>query len=61
VHRIGQDKSVVAVRLICPDTVEEKIMNMQHSKKALANDLIKTDDSFLKSMDKDGLLNLLGR
>jgi SNF2 family DNA or RNA helicase len=61
VHRIGQDKKVVAVRLICPDTVEEKIMNMQQSKKALANDLIKTDDSFLKSMGKDELLNLLGK
>ncbi|RYZ16606.1 MAG: DEAD/DEAH box helicase, partial [Sphingobacteriales bacterium] len=28
IHRIGQDKHVVAVRLICPDTVEEKIMLM---------------------------------
>jgi SNF2 family DNA or RNA helicase len=61
VHRIGQDKKVVAVRLICPDTVEEKIMNMQQSKKALANDLIKTDGSFLKSIGKDELLNLLGK
>ncbi len=37
-HRIGQDKKVIAVRLICPETVEEKIMKMQENKKLLADD-----------------------
>lgn len=58
-HRIGQDKKVVAVRLICPDTVEEKILHLQEHKRALAGDLIKTDGSFLKSLKKEDLLNLL--
>jgi hypothetical protein len=58
-HRIGQDKNIVAVRLICPGTVEEKIQLMQESKKDLANDLIKTDTSFLNSLSKTDLLNLL--
>src|SRR5690606_2948671 len=31
-HRIGQQKNVVAVRLICRDTVEEKIMHLQKKK-----------------------------
>lgn len=61
VHRIGQDKSVVAVRLICPDTVEEKIMDMQQSKRSLASGLIEAGDSFLRSMGKDELLKLLGK
>ena len=59
-HRIGQDKNIVAVRLICPDTIEEKIMHLQETKKSLANELIKADSSFLQSMSKNDLLDLLG-
>lgn len=58
-YRIGQQKNVVAVRLICPDTVEEKIMLMQESKKAIANDLIRTEESIFKSLSKKDLLELL--
>lgn len=58
-HRIGQDKNIMAVRLICPATVEEKIMLMQETKRDLANDLIKTDSSFLASLSKTDLLGLL--
>jgi SNF2 family DNA or RNA helicase len=42
-YRIGQKKNVIAVRLICPDTVEEKMMKLQAAKKELVDDLIKTD------------------
>ncbi|MEP6613865.1 MAG: DEAD/DEAH box helicase, partial [Mucilaginibacter sp.] len=59
-HRIGQDKKVVAVRLICPATVEEKIMLLQEAKTDLANDLIKTDASFFNSLNKNDLLGLVG-
>nr|WP_262919802.1 DEAD/DEAH box helicase [Niabella hibiscisoli] len=31
-HRIGQNKNVVAVRLICLNTIEEKIVNLQKKK-----------------------------
>ena len=55
-YRIGQKKNVVAVRLICPDTIEEKIMKLQESKKELVNDLIKTDASILKSLSKEDLI-----
>ena len=58
-YRIGQNKHVVAVRLICPDTIEEKIMKMQDSKKELVNDLIKTDQSVLKRLTKADLLDLV--
>jgi len=57
-HRIGQTKNVTAIRLICPDTVEEKIMKMQQSKKELAKNLITEDSSFLKSLSKENLLSL---
>lgn len=58
-YRIGQHKNVMAVRLICPDTVEEKIMLMQAGKKDLAQELIKTESSVFKSLSKKDLLNLL--
>jgi SNF2 family DNA or RNA helicase len=58
VHRIGQTKKIVAVRLICPGTVEEKIMKMQESKRELVRDLINTDSSFLTSLSKADLLDL---
>lgn len=59
-YRIGQEKNVVAVRLICPDTIEEKIMKLQNTKKDLAGDLIKTESSIYKSLSKKDLLDLFG-
>lgn len=59
-YRIGQKKNVVAVRLICPDTVEDKMMKLQQTKKELASDLVKTDASVFKSLSKDDLLGLFG-
>ncbi|KQB98591.1 DEAD/DEAH box helicase [Pedobacter sp. Hv1] len=58
-YRIGQHQNVMAVRLICPDTIEEKIMQLQETKKDLASDLIKTEDSIFKSLTKKDLLELI--
>ena len=57
-YRIGQKKNVVAVRLISPNTIEDKIIQLQDSKKDLVSDIIKTDESILKSIDKENLLSL---
>ena len=59
VYRIGQKKNVIAVRLICPDTLEEKMMKLQADKSKLANDLIKTEGSILKSLSKKELIEIL--
>lgn len=59
-YRIGQHKNVMAVRLICPDTIEEKIMKLQASKKDLVKNLIQTDGGFFKGLSKKELLGLLG-
>ncbi|CAM3977036.1 DEAD/DEAH box helicase [Mucilaginibacter galii] len=59
-YRIGQHKNVVAVRLICPNTVEEKMMQLQETKKELAGTLISSDASVFKSLNKTDLLSLLG-
>jgi len=57
-YRIGQQKNVVAVRLICPDTIEEKIIRLQETKKELAGKLISSDMIF-QSLSKTDLLWLL--
>lgn len=58
-YRIGQHKNVMAVRLICPDTIEEKIMMMQESKRDVASGLIKTEESIFKKLTKKDLLELI--
>lgn len=49
-HRIGQKNHVFAYKMICKDTIEEKILQMQAKKKSLATDLISTDNSFIKKL-----------
>lgn len=58
-YRIGQHQNVMAIRLICPDTIEEKIMLLQANKKNLVKNLIKTETSVFKSLTKKDLLDLL--
>ena len=58
-YRIGQKKNVVAVRLICPDTLEEKILKLQESKRSLSDQLIRTDQSFFQSMKKEDWVDIL--
>lgn len=58
-HRIGQNKNVVAVRLICLNTIEEKIVNLQKKKNKLTRDLVRADASFFNSLSKKELLGVL--
>ena len=57
-HRIGQDNKVFAYKLICKDTVEEKIVQLQKRKKKIASDIIKTDEAVFKSLKKEDILAL---
>jgi non-specific serine/threonine protein kinase len=49
-HRIGQEKKVFAYRMICRDTVEEKILQLQEKKKGLAADLVADEVGFTKQL-----------
>jgi len=52
-HRIGQTQKVFAYKMICKDTVEEKILQLQQKKKSLSNELISEEKSFIKKLTKD--------
>ncbi len=52
-HRIGQKNKIFAYKMICKDTVEEKIIALQQKKKQLANDLVTEDAGFIKKLTKD--------
>lgn len=59
-YRIGQDKKVMAYKMICQGTIEEKILDMQAKKKQLSADIVQTDESFVKSLDKKSIAALFG-
>ena len=54
-HRIGQTKNIFAYRMICKDTVEDKIIQLQERKRMLASELITDDDGFVKSLSKEDI------
>ena len=54
-HRIGQTKNIFAYRLICKDTIEEKMLILQERKRALASDLVSEDNAFLKKLTQDDI------
>jgi len=58
-HRIGQTKNIFAYRLICKDTIEEKMLLLQDRKRSLANDLVADDSAFLKRLTREDIAFLL--
>lgn len=51
-HRIGQTKNIFAYRMICIDTIEDKILQLQERKKILAKELISDENGFVKALTK---------
>lgn len=57
-HRIGQMKKVFAYRMICKDTVEEKILQLQERKRSLAADLVADEPGFVKQLTSEDVAYL---
>jgi SNF2 family DNA or RNA helicase len=58
-HRIGQTRRVFAYRLIARDTVEEKVLELQSTKRALADAIINQDNSLIRDLSREDLEMLL--
>jgi SNF2 family DNA or RNA helicase len=59
-HRIGQTKRVFAYRIICRNTVEDKILQLQKRKKNLAEAIITENNSVIRNLSNEDLAILLG-
>jgi SNF2 family DNA or RNA helicase len=57
-HRIGQQQKVFAYKMICRDTVEEKILALQQRKKSVAEDIISEDTGFVKALSTEDVAYL---
>lgn len=58
-HRIGQTQPVFAVRLIARDTVEEKVLELQASKRSLADAIVRADERLIRDLRREDLELLL--
>ncbi len=58
-HRIGQTRKIFAYKMICKDTVEEKILKLQERKKDITNELISEDAGFIKKLTREDVAFLL--
>ena len=58
-HRIGQTQHVFAYRLIARDTVEEKVLELQNTKRDLAAAIISQDNSVLRALRREDIELLL--
>ena len=58
-HRIGQTRQVFAYRLIARDTVEEKVLELQQTKRDLADAIITADNSLIHNLTREDLELLL--
>ncbi len=58
-HRIGQNRTVMAYRLIAKDTVEEKVLELQRTKRELADSIIGDTEKLSGAVTRDDLALLL--
>jgi len=54
-HRIGQKNNIFAYKMICKDSVEEKILLLQEKKLGISKELITEDGAFFKKLTKDDI------
>lgn len=58
VHRIGQTRNVHVLKLVCMNSIEEKVMLLQNLKNELAEQILLSQDKKMK-LTKDDILDLI--
>ena len=58
-YRIGQKRPVTVLKLICHDSIEERVLELQDLKKALYNDVILSGERAISSLSEEDLNFLL--
>jgi len=58
-HRIGQTRTVNAYRLVARDTIEEKVLELQEKKRALAEAILGGTEGTLRDLTREDLERLL--
>ncbi|MCU0867330.1 MAG: DEAD/DEAH box helicase [Planctomycetes bacterium] len=58
-HRMGQQRTVHAYRLVCKGTVEEQVLELQAKKKALSDAILGGDGALLQELQRSDLEQLL--
>ena len=57
-HRIGQSRVVTAYKLICRNTVEEKILNLQRKKREVIDAMVESEEPLMTSLSTAELSEL---
>jgi len=58
-HRIGQSRLVTAYKLICRNTVEEKILNLQRKKREVIDAMVESEEPLMTSLSTAEIRELL--
>lgn len=58
-YRIGQTKNVYVIKLLCKDTIEEKVVKLQKMKRELAESVVHSDEQAPVRLSKQDILELL--
>jgi superfamily II DNA or RNA helicase len=58
-HRIGQSRVVTAYKLICRNTVEEKILNLQRKKREVIDAMVESEEPLMTSLSTAEIKELL--
>lgn len=59
-YRIGQKKQVFAYKMICENSIEEKILKLQQKKLAVAEGVVQSEDGMFKQLTTEDIQDLLG-
>ncbi len=58
-YRIGQTKNVIVIKLVCKDTIEEKVIHLQELKRDLAKSIVVEEEAKAIKLTKKDILELL--